>query len=133
MKPSALVLDTSAYSHFRLGHDDVLEHMSLARVIYVPTVVIGELEAGFLRGTRYRENTRSLSEFLQEPFVVVHNVDIAVAQRYGQLVAALRRAGTPIPTNDIWIAATALACGGHLLTFDRDFARVEGLAHVLLG
>ncbi len=56
----------------------------------------------------------------------------AVARRYGRLIADLRRAGTPIPINDVWIAATALDCGGHLLTFDGDFKRVASLDYTVL-
>jgi len=55
-----------------------------------------------------------------------------VARRYGALFASLRRAGTPIPTNDIWIAAAALQVGARVVTFDTDFGRIPGLdAHVL--
>jgi predicted nucleic acid-binding protein len=50
-----------------------------------------------------------------------------VSRVYGRLFAALRKAGTPIGTNDIWIAATAIEAGAHLVTFDQDFARVAGL------
>lgn len=56
----------------------------------------------------------------------------AVARQYGRLFAQLRRAGTPLPTNDIWIAAATIDCGGTLLTFDRDFDRVTGLDHIVL-
>jgi tRNA(fMet)-specific endonuclease VapC len=55
-----------------------------------------------------------------------------VALRYGKIFAALRRAGTPIPTNDIWIAATALDAGSELVTFDSDFEYVDGLDCTLL-
>lgn len=74
----------------------------------------------------------SLEEFLAEPFVEVAEVDRAVARRYGALVAELRRNGTPIPFNDIWIAAITLTVDGRLLTFDRDPQRVTGLPLVLL-
>ena len=50
-----------------------------------------------------------------------------VARRYGEVFAELRRAGTPIPVNDIWIAAAALDAKAHLLTFDSDFDRIERL------
>ena len=114
-------LDTSAYSHFRAGHERVLDLIAAAEIVYLPTVVLGELEAGFTLGRRERENRMVLAEFLAEPFVSVLPVTPAVARRYGRLFADLRRAGTPLPINDIWIAATTQDCGGHLLTFDGHF------------
>jgi tRNA(fMet)-specific endonuclease VapC len=122
-----LVLDTSAYSRLRAGSDAVMDQVAAAEVVYMPTVVLGELEAGFRLGRRTEENRVTLSEFLSETFVAVLPVSRRVARRYGQLFAQLRRAGTPIPVNDIWIAACAIERAAHLLTFDRDFERVEGL------
>ena len=66
---------------------------------------------------------------LEEPFVSVVPVDPQVARVYGQLFCELRRAGTPIPVNDVWIAAATIAVGAHLLTFDRDFDKVDRLVH----
>jgi tRNA(fMet)-specific endonuclease VapC len=83
-------------------------------------------------GSRARENRVALSEFLNEPFVRVAAVSADVARQYGRVYAALRRAGTPIPANDIWIAATAIDLGACLLTFDRDFEHVGALDRVVL-
>ena len=127
-----LVLDTSAYSHFRAGHARVLDLLARAAVVVVPTVVLGELEAGFVLGRRAEENRRVLVEFLDEPFVNIQNLTVVTARYYGRLFAALRRAGTPIPINDVWIAATTMECGGHLLTFDADYRRVPDLEHTVL-
>ncbi len=127
-----LILDTSAYSRLRRGHEAVLDALAAAEVILVPATVLGELEAGFELGSRAKENRRVLTEFLDEPFVDVLETTSAVARHYGQVFARLRRAGRPIPVNDIWIAAATIASGGHLLTFDRDFRHVEGLDHTLL-
>jgi tRNA(fMet)-specific endonuclease VapC len=130
--PARVVLDTSAYGHLRRGHEGVLEHIAHASVVYVPTVVLGELHAGFRLGTRRKENEETLRTFMAEPYVQTFDVDADVSRRYGQLFANLRRAGTPIPTNDIWIAATTLVSGGHLVTFDGDFTRVADLPHAVL-
>ena len=73
-----------------------------------------------------------LTEFLDETFVQVIDVDRSTAYRYGQLIGTLRKAGTPIPSNDVWIAAVASGTDGALVTFDRDFARIPGLRCVLL-
>jgi predicted nucleic acid-binding protein len=127
-----LVLDTSAYSHFRAGDERVLERIAAAEVVGVPAVVLGELEAGFVLGRRERENRSVLAEFLAESFVAILPVTPAVARRYGRLFAELRRAGLPIPINDVWIAATVLDFGGHLLTFDADFGRIASFDCTLL-
>lgn len=127
-----LVLDTSAYSHFRGGHAQVLDALARAERVLIPVTVLGELEAAFEWGSRARENRRALEDFLEEPFVDVLPATAAVARQYGRIFAGLRRAGTPIAVNDIWIAASVFDCGGTLLTFDGDFDRVAGLDHVTL-
>jgi tRNA(fMet)-specific endonuclease VapC len=127
-----LVLDTSAYSRLRLGHETVLDAVSAAETVLLPATVLGELEAAFELGSRTKENRVVLTELLEEPFVSIVPTDRAVARRYGQVFAQLRRAGTPIPVNDIWIAATTLDRGGHLLTFDQLFRHIQGLDLTLL-
>ena len=129
--PSRIVLDTSAYSHARRGSAPALEAIARAEAVFVPVTVLGELEAGFRLGSRLRENRRALDELLREPFVHVLDATPDVARRYGELFASLKRAATPIPVNDIWIAAATLDCGSHLVTFDEDFARIQGLPHTL--
>lgn len=130
--PRKVVLDTSAYSHLRGGDERVIDHLAAAESIIVPAIVVGELEAAFRGGNRARENLQVLGEFLSEPGVRVASVDEEVASRYGVLFAQLRAAGTPIPTNDVWIAACASVTGGHLLTFDTDFGRIRGISATVL-
>jgi tRNA(fMet)-specific endonuclease VapC len=122
-----LVVDTSAYSRLRGGDVRILDRVAAATLLLLPAIVLGELEAGFALGARAAENRRSLSELLAEPFVQVLPIDAAVASRYGALFAQLRRAGTPVPTNDIWIAAAAIDRGATVLTFDDHFRHVSGL------
>ena len=122
-----LVLDTSAYSHFRAGHPRVLDFIAEAEIVLLPTIVLGELEAGFQLGRRGHENRTLLAELLAEPFVSILPVTPSVARHYGRLFADLRKAGTPIPMNDVWIAAATLDCGGHLLTFDDHFDKTPSV------
>jgi len=131
-EPGRLVLDTSAYARLRVGDGRVLDRLADADVVLMPSVVLGELEGGFRLGRRPEANRAVLAEFLDEPFVAVAPVTADVALRYGEIFARLRRAGTPIPTNDVWIAATTLDRGAHLLTFDRDFEHVERLPCTVL-
>jgi len=125
--PQRIVLDTSAYAQLRRGHPDVQLRIARSDNTVVPAIVLGELEAGFRCGSRYKENTTVLEEFLSEPFVTTLAVDVAVSRIYGRHLAALRRAGTPIPTNDIWIAACATSVGAPLVTFDTHFTKVSDL------
>ena len=127
-----LVLDTSAYSRFRAGDTRVQDLIAEAETVFVPAPVLGELHGGFELGSRTRENRVALSEFLSEPFVKVIGVDDTVARHYGRVYAGLKRAGTPIPVNDIWIAACAIDQGGCLLTFDHDFDHVGALDRLVL-
>jgi predicted nucleic acid-binding protein len=129
--PARLALDTSAYAHLRHGESRVIGVVAEAEVVYISATVLGELEAGFRVGTRYRENQHALAELLREPYVEIRDTTADVARRYGEVFAALRSAGTPIPVNDIWIAAATIDVGAHLITFDKDFSKVEGLSHTL--
>ncbi len=131
-RANRLVLDTSAYSHFRRGHADVHEALVRAERVLIPVTVLGELEAAFQLGVRVRENRRALDDLLNEPFVQLLETTASVARHYGRVFSALKRGGTPLPVNDIWIAAATIDCGGTLLTFDRDFERVTGLDCVVL-
>lgn len=129
---SRLALDTSAYSRFRAGDTRVRDMIADAESVLVPAPVLGELHGAFEMGSRSRENRVALSEFLAESFVAVIAVDDTVARHYGRVYASLRRAGTPIPANDMWIAACAIDQGACLLTFDHDFDRVVGLDRLVL-
>jgi predicted nucleic acid-binding protein len=127
-----LALDTSAYSRLRAGDERVHDAIAAAEVVLMPATVLGELWGAFEMGSRSRENRVMLTEFLDEPFVGVIPVSVNVARQYGRVYAALRRAGTPIPVNDMWIAAAVIDQGACLLTFDQDFQRVAGLEQILL-
>jgi len=120
-----IFLDTSAYSAFKKGHSQLRYRIREASQIQLNPVVLGELRAGFLQGTRLRENLAELAQFLASPRVAVFAVDEETAARYAVIFDPLRRAGTPIPTNDIWIAASAMQCGSVLLTTDPHFRLIS--------
>jgi predicted nucleic acid-binding protein len=125
--PRRIALDTSAYSHLRGGDERVVEFVEHAAEVCLPVTVLGELEAAFRWGSRRKDNEARLREFLEAPFVSVLEVTVDVARRYGQLMAGLRQRGTPVGTNDIWIAAATMDAGAHLVTFDRDFEAMDSL------
>lgn len=127
---SAYCLDTSAYSHFRRGHAELVTLVDRADWIGVPTVTMGELRTGFRLGARRERNESELEEFLANPVVEILMVDAEATRHYAEIVADLRRAGTPLPTNDIWIAATAARHGAAVLTCDQHFERIARVGTV---
>lgn len=126
---SRILLDTSAYSAFKRGHAKVRHLIREASQIQVSPVVLGELRAGFLKGARRVENLAELAQFLASPRVEVVTVDEQTASRYAVIFDSLRRAGAPIPTNDIWIAASAMQFGSVLVTTDPHF---QGVAQIVI-
>ena len=124
----SLLLDTNMYVAFKRGDDDAVELLRLADEVHLSTVVLGELLAGFAAGSRERRNREELTAFLESPRIRIDAVDEGTADFYGRIFALLRRKGRPIPSNDLWIAATALQHGLVLATRADHFAAIEGLA-----
>ena len=124
------LLDTNAYVALKRDHAGVVAIVRESTEIAFSMIVIGELLFGFRNGARFDRNARDLEALLSNQRVMVLAVTRTTADRFGRIAAALRKAGTPIPSNDIWIAAHALESGGELVTFDRHFAAVPGLAWV---
>ena len=120
-----LLVDTSAYSAFMRGHAAIQSSLQRADEIVVNAIVLGELAAGFIKGRRRRKNQEELSRFLSSPRVNVVDVTEETAVRYGVILNSLWKAGTPIPTNDIWIAASAMEHGLQILTTDADYEKVS--------
>jgi len=121
------LLDTDAYVELLKGNAEVASLVRSAERLVFSMVVVGELLFGFRNGNRYEKNLASLDEFLKEPWVELQLVTRVTADRFGRVAADLRKAGTPIPTNDIWIAAHAFETGAELVSFDRHFEGVRGL------
>jgi len=122
-----LSLDTNAYTMMMRPRESLRQCVLQADPVCISTVVLGELYAGFLLGTQYAQNLADLSEFLASPGVEVIPVTHSIAERYGTIVRQLKEQGTPIPTNDIWIAATALETGTRLVSYDSHFDNVPGV------
>lgn len=98
----------------------------------MPSIVLGELWIGFRLGGRLEQNERELREFLVNPVVEQLIVDRDVARIYADIVVDLRKAGTPLPTNDIWIAAVAARAGATVLTYDAHFGAIARVGSLLL-
>jgi len=123
-----ILLDTSAFSAYMLGHAGVKRAVQGADQIVVTPIVLGELEAGFRQGRRLETNKSLLEEFLAASRVKVAIVNDETAERYGRIVAHLAAAGRPLPPNDIWIAASAMQHGLYVVTTDAHFAHVPQIA-----
>ena len=119
-----ILADTSAYSAFFRGHAGIKALFQKVDEIAVSPVVLGELRAGFLAGAHRRKNERELELFLKSARVSVTPVDEDTSACYAAIVHGLRVAGTPVPTNDIWIAASAMQHGLLVATTDRHFAKI---------
>jgi tRNA(fMet)-specific endonuclease VapC len=119
-----LTLDTSAYSAFKQGHGGVVSHLRRADEILLPSIVLGELLGGFEAGRQAQRNRGELERFCHSPRVRVVSIGEATAHRYAAIYASLRSRGQPIPTNDLWIAASTMEHGTELITLDRDFTHV---------
>ena len=125
MRP--ILSDTNAYTAFMLGEADVVEVLAHAERIQLNSIVLGELLGGFAAGAREARNRGELARFLASPRVEVVPVTAQTADSYALVYSGLRRKGQPIPSNDLWIAASALEHGAALLTRDAHFGHVEGL------
>lgn len=124
---SRILLDTSAYSAYRRGDERIREALLDAETVYVSAVVLGELQVGFQNGTRLQENLDELRQFLDKPIVETAFVTDQTAEVYSHVYLDLKRRGTPIPINDVWIAAQCLELGAALVTLDSHFLAVGGL------
>jgi tRNA(fMet)-specific endonuclease VapC len=122
-----LALDTSGYAEMCRGEPRVVGAVEEATEVFLPFVALGELRAGFGVGSRTVENERVLSRFLALPDVKVLHADDGTTHHYAALFLQLRRQGTPIPTNDLWIAALALQHDLLLCARDRHFDHVPQL------
>ncbi len=127
MEAVKVCLDTNAYSRLMRGHEPLKILLESVDEIMVPATVLGELYAGFELGSRREANCKQLALFMSQPGVERLFVDNGVAERYGAIIKHLIKSGTPISTNDIWIAAAAMECGARLVSYDAHFALIPGL------
>lgn len=116
-----IAIDTNRYADLVKGVPGVVEIVAVADEVFVPLIVVGELRAGFAAGTKQARNEGVLRRFLAEPDVSVLCPDDQTSFHYAAVFAELRRRGTPIPTNDLWIAALVLQHGLVLHARDRHF------------
>ena len=122
-----VALDTNRITDLFRGDVALAEQLSTAEEVWIPLIVLGEIRAGFQGGTQQRRNEQLLTGLLAKPTVGVLLPSRETAEHYARIFVQLKRAGTPIPDNDLWIAALALEHDLVLITRDRHFARLPQL------
>ena len=116
-----VALDTNRYVDLCRGSADTVTLLEEAEAIMLPFVVVGELRAGFAHGRRQAENERTLRRFLLKDSVRVLFADDQTTHHYASVFRQLRKQGTPIPTNDMWLAALVLQHNLALHARDKHF------------
>jgi tRNA(fMet)-specific endonuclease VapC len=125
-----VALDSNRYDDLITGNEEIADIVEIADAVYLPFVVVGELRAGFATGRRQGENERLLKQFLMKDDVDILFADEQTTYHYASAYAQLRRQGTPIPTNDLWIAALVLQHDLALCSRDRHFDNLAQIPRV---
>lgn len=124
---SKILVDTNCYIFYLSGDQDVLDALADADIVFMSIFVLGELYAGFKGGNKEKENISILKKFLDKSTVSVLTATKETAEIFGVVKNSLKEAGTPIPINDVWIAAHTLETGSQIITYDKHFNLVPGL------
>jgi len=127
MAITSILLDTNAYTAFKRNKLDTLEIIRNVDIIGINSVIIGELLGGFALGNKEGINRDELQKFLSSSRIKIFNIDRETAEYYALIYKELRQKGRPIPTNDMWIAATAIQHNLILFTYDSDFLSISNL------
>ncbi len=125
-----VALDTNRYVDLCKGVVETIALLEEADAIMLPCVVLGELRAGFAHGRRQAENERVLRRFLMKEDVRVLFADDQTTHHYASVFRQLRRQGTPIPTNDMWLAALVLQHNLVLHGRDKHFDHLPQVVRV---
>lgn len=128
-----LVLDTNIYGDYAEGLPAVIDFLAIhGEEIFLPSIVLGELSYGFMKGSRQSLNERKLQEFMRKLQIEIIDVNHNVARKYGIIYLALVKKGAKIPINDVWIAACCMETGGTLVTRDRHFRNIEQIETMVI-
>ena len=125
-----LCIDTNAYSALKRGNTEVLRLLENADEVLVPTIVLGELYGSFFHGKNKTRNIDELDTFLEKLGILIVDISKSIAERYGILIKILKEQGTPIPSNDIWIAAAVMDTGSKLVSQDSFFRSIPGIIQI---
>jgi tRNA(fMet)-specific endonuclease VapC len=125
-----LLIDSNRLIDFCAGAEEVIRVLESAALLYIPFVVLAEIRAGALVTKRGQNQVRVLQTLLNQPGVhSLHSSD-STTHHYSSIYTQLKKAGTPIPTNDIWIAALAIEHDLILYSRDAHFDQIPSLAQL---
>lgn len=128
-----LVIDTNIYCDYAEGVPETVDAIAAyGEYIFLPSIVIGELIYGFMKGSKRQYNERKLRQFINRLKVETIFIDDDVARKYATIYLSLVNNGLKIPINDVWIAACCMEIGGTLLTRDNHFKIVDQIDSVIL-
>ncbi|MBI2103701.1 type II toxin-antitoxin system VapC family toxin [Candidatus Woesebacteria bacterium] len=127
MGVNTVLLDTNSYSRLTLGDRHIFNFLKRVETIYFSVIVLGELYSGFRQGSQKNRNITELEAFLRGNNIRLVKISEKSAEIYGKISYELRSFGTPIPTNDIWIAANSIETNSTLITYDKHFLEIKGL------
>jgi len=122
-----ILIDTNAYAAFKRDDPAAVSILKTVEYIGINIVVLGELLSGFKGGSKEAKNKKELEQFLDSPRVDIVQMDEETAEFYAEIYRDLKKKGSPIPSNDMWVAASAMRHGLALLTFDEHFENIDGL------
>jgi len=119
-----VALDTNRLTDLFQGDAELANRLGECDEVWIPLIVLAEIKAGFYGGSQQHQNERVLQRFLATPTVGILLPSRETAEHYARIFVQLKRAGTPIPDNDLWIAALVLEHDLVLITRDRHFEHV---------
>ena len=122
-----ILLDSDGYTSFLKGSKEIQKELETADKVFMSVIVLGELFAAFKKGKLESDNLKLLEKFLNKLTVEIIKVSKETAKVYANAKMELEKMGTPIPTNDLWIAAHVLETGSILITFDRHYENISNL------
>ena len=127
-----LVLDTNIYCDYAEGLVDAVDAIATyGQAIFIPSVVLGELFFGFMKGSRQRFNEKKLRQVVNRLKIEIIDVNTDVARKYALIYLTLQKKGVKIPINDVWIAACCIEIGGILLARIKRFELVDEIERIL--
>ncbi len=128
-----LVLDTNIYCDYAEGLPHAVDFLvTRSEDIFLPSIVLGELTYGFMKGSHRQFNERKLQEIIDKLKIEIIDVNQNVSRKHAIIYLSLAKKGTKIPINDVWVAACCMEVGGTLLTRDQHFQHVEQIESVVL-
>jgi len=127
MEINTVIIDTNAYAEFMRGNKIAIEVIQKVKNIIITPILTGELLSGFLLGSKENENKSDLKKFLDSKRVITLNIDTRTSEYFAKIYKILRKNGTPIPTNDMWIAAIAMQYDFAIFSFDKHFINLSGI------